>query len=137
MAITAVNMVPVGQGPTVTKQPNFADQTSGPLSKRLVFYGTATCDAQNSTTFVANWIDGSATPFCTWSGPAGNQTGTATVPAAAIVGMAAPAASNPETTAICIGVSQLTTTGCTITLNTNGTSGNKINFIVVVYPFLT
>lgn len=56
MSIPAVNLTYVGAGPNANGQ-IVADQTSGPKSKELVGYGTATLDG-SATTFSVNFIDG-------------------------------------------------------------------------------
>lgn len=133
MANSTVNLTYVGQGPTVNGQ-NLASQTSGPLAKRLLAYGQTTLDGANSTVPV-NWVDGSVTPFGSWSGPAGNQSFTAAVPAAALEGTKY--AATDTATVVPIGVHSLTTTGCTLVLSGNGSAAQLLSFCIEIYPSLT
>lgn len=137
MAITAVPLKYIGSGPTANGE-RIADITSGPASKILQAYGTATLDG-TSTSFTANFVDGTITPFGTWSGVPGNQTLTAAAPALAsawrivsVNGTADTAAA--ATTAV---VSAVSTTGLTITISAAGTAAQTLSFMVELVPYLS
>ena len=132
MSIPAVNLSYVGQGPTANGQ-TIADQTSGPKSKVLVGYGTATLDG-SLTAFTINWVDGSKTPFGAWSGPAGNQALTAAAPFAAFaqrIGATGDTAADSTT----VQLSDTTTTGATITISAAGSNGHLLSFLVYIIPY--
>lgn len=139
MAIPAVNMSYVGQGPAANGEYIAASNESGPASKYLVGYGTATLDGA-STSFTANFVDGTVTPFGTWTGSGAGQSFTAAKPAiidgyrlaAGLSGTADTAAAS--VTAV---VSAVSTTGCTITISGADTNGHTLSFAVEIYPYLS
>lgn len=61
MAIPAVNLTYLGNGPTASGQVT-SNLQGGPLGKTLVGIGTATLDGAAST-FTVNWVDGTQRPF--------------------------------------------------------------------------
>jgi len=137
MSIPAVALSYVGQGPTANGQ-TIADQRSGPIAKTLIGYGTATLDG-SATTFVVNFIDGTKTPFGTWSGPAGNQVLSATKPALVAVQRVFDVNGTDDTAAATITaiVSAITTTGFTVTISGAGTNAQTLSFSAIIVPSLS
>lgn len=137
MAITAVPLKYIGNGPTANGE-RLANITSGPASKVLQAYGTAILDGV-ATSFTANFVDGTITPFGTWAGVPGNQTLTAAAPALVaawrivnVNGTADTAAAATTAT-----VSAVTTTGFTVTISAAGTAAQTLSFMVEIVPYLS
>jgi len=132
MSIPAVNLSYVGQGPTGNGQ-TIADQRSGPIAKQLVGFGTATLDG-SLTTFDVNFIDGTKTPFGTWSGPAGNQVLTATAPFAVIVERITPSTDTAAST-ISAYAGVPTTVKVPVVISGAGSNGQLLSFLVYIVPY--
>lgn len=137
MAIPAVNLSYVGKGPTANGE-TLANNEGGPLGKALVGYGTATLDGA-ATTFTVNFIDGTKTPFGTWSGPAGNQVLTAAKPALIKIIRVFDVNGTDDTAAATVTaiVSAVSTTGFTVTLSGADVNAHTLSFVAEIYPSLS
>ena len=134
MAIAAVNASYVGNGPTGNGQ-RIADQTSGSLAQRLVAFGQFTGDGA-STSATLNWVDGTVTPFGTWSGPAGNQTLTAAAPKVSAVSRGAlSSAADTAASSIVVSLSAVSTTAATVAFSAAPANGALITVVVEIYPY--
>lgn len=132
MAIPAVNASYVGNGPSGNGQ-RIADQTSGPLAQKLVAFGQFTGDGA-ATTSTLNWVDGTITPFGTWSGPAGNQVLAAAAPKV-VTGARGAQASDTAAGTISAVAGVPTTTGVPIAFSAAPANGALITVVVEIFPY--